>query len=73
MVNYLATLFLCKPPRDSYAVLVPNLSPVSDNLLFMNQPKMKNFSPKECAGHEGRSADDLHTKWTHYRPSYKFI
>ena len=52
-VSYLTTLFLrasLKPLEAVYQYLVPILSPVTDNLLFLNQRKGEKHSTKVYAG-----------------------
>ena len=55
---------LGKPPEAVYQYLVPNLLPVNDNLVFLNQWKRESFSRKECAGHEVQSRDRLRTQYS---------
>ena len=45
------------PGQALYLYEVPILSPVTDNLLFLNQLKREIFSTKECTGREGLSQD----------------
>ena len=52
-----------------YKVLIH--SPVTKNLLFLNQWKREKISMKECVGCVVQSWNSLHTKRTCYRPTYR--
>ena len=63
-VNYLTTLFLGKPHKAVYQYFMKILSPVTDNLLFLNLRNRKKLLHEKMCWTGGSIWDHLHTKRT---------